>query len=595
MALGVSSLLDQWNGTSQGTGAHPESTYFGTEQEKLDDPLGKSLAFLEKTFGTTFAVFDAAEGRLLQAPICPKMDWEQFSVLSRVVSNRRQPEITWEEDPLAILAIPLLAEETSRVAMGLFALRTVGADECLGYQAASLGTSEASLREWASGQRAWAPEVLLQVARACYDHFAVLDRLQELEAQSDEMSMHLAAVYEEISLLHRLTKNLRLSKTDEELAKIAIDWLTEVVPAEGIAILLLPVAQDHDGLPGKIRTSNVLLRSGQVPLSAEQFRALMEEWSVRRASDPLVRNFLNSPFDYHGYAIRNVIAVPVAEGENLFGYLAAFNHRSYQQFGSMEANLLLSVATLIGIHSGNLELYRQQSELLAGVVRALTSAIDAKDPYTCGHSDRVARLAVRLAQELGYPPEVLPRVYLAGLLHDIGKIGVNDAILQKPGKLTEEEYDHIKTHVEKGHRILSGLKQLDDILPVVLYHHESWDGNGYPHKLAGEAIPPLARIVAVADAYDAMASNRPYRNRMPNDKIDEIIRNGAGRQWDPQVVEAFFRARDDLRQIADEKDLLLIDHPLLGPIIRKSLGMTNTAPNPNGSSEPKAANDLANP
>lgn len=590
MAVGVPTLLEQWDSTNQPGRAQPEIASLEPELQKAQESITKSLAFLEKIFGTTFAVFDSADGRLLQAPVEPKMDWEQFSLLTRVISNRRQPEIVWEEEPLAILAIPLLAQDMARVAMGLFTLRTVTPDDCLSYQAGSLGIGETALKEWASGQRAWGPEVLLQVARACFDHFATLQRLQDLESQNDEMSMHLAAVYEEISLLHRLTKNLRLSKTDEELAKIAIDWLREVVPAEGIAILLLPVAQDQDGLPGKIRTSNVLLQSGQVPLSPEQFRALMEEWNVRNASDPLVRNYLNSPLEFHGFAIRNLMAVPVAEGENLFGYLAAFNHRSYEQFGSMEANLLLSVATLIGIHSGNLELYRQQSELLAGVVRALTSAIDAKDPYTCGHSDRVARLAVRLAQELGYPSEVLPRVYLAGLLHDIGKIGVNDAILQKPGKLTEEEYDHIKTHVEKGHRILSGLKQLDDILPVVLHHHESWDGNGYPHHLAGEAIPPLARIVAVADAYDAMASNRPYRNRMPNEKIDEIIRNGAGRQWDPQVVEAFFRARDDLRQIADEKDLLLIDHPLLGPIIRKSLGMTNNGTAPNGSSEPKTTN-----
>jgi len=215
------------------------------------------------------------------------------------------------------------------------------------------------------------------------------------------------------------------------------------------------------------------------------------------------------------------------------------------------------------------------------VVKALTSAIDAKDPYTCGHSDRVARIAVRLAQELGYRPETLSRVYLAGLLHDIGKIGVNDAVLQKPGKLTDQEFELIKTHTKTGFRILSGLKQLEDINKVVLHHHEAWNGSGYPEKLVGEAIPQIARIVAVADAYDAMASDRPYRTRMPNDKIDEIIRAGAGRQWDPEVVEAFFRARDDLREIADEKDLKFLNHPLLGPMIRKSLGLPE---NGNGNS-----------
>jgi HD-GYP domain-containing protein (c-di-GMP phosphodiesterase class II) len=138
---------------------------------------------------------------------------------------------------------------------------------------------------------------------------------------------------------------------------------------------------------------------------------------------------------------------------------------------------------------------------------------------------------------------------LSGLLHDIGKIGINDAVLRKPGKLSESEYEHIKQHVEIGHRILVDLKKLDDVLPVVLHHHESWDGQGYPRQLASEGIPQQARIVAVADAYDAMGSDRPYRKGLPDDKIDEIFHEGAGKQWDPVVVAAFFRARDDLREI----------------------------------------------
>jgi len=161
----------------------------------------------------------------------------------------------------------------------------------------------------------------------------------------------------------------------------------------------------------------------------------------------------------------------------------------------------------------------------------------------------VARIAVRLARELGCSPQELNTIYLSGLLHDIGKIGTNDAVLRKPGKLTESEYEHIKQHVEIGHRILYDLKKLGDVLPVVLYHHESWDGQGYPQHLSSEEIPFSARIVSVADAYDAMGSNRPYRTGLPDSKIDEVFRAGAGKQWDPTVVAAFFRARDDLREI----------------------------------------------
>ena len=242
--------------------------------------------------------------------------------------------------------------------------------------------------------------------------------------------------------------------------------------------------------------------------------------------------------------------MPLAEGNNIFGWLAAFNHSQGREFGTVEASLLTSVATILGIHSGNSELYRQQKDFFAGVVAALTSAIDAKDPYTCGHSDRVARVSARLAQQLGLPQESINTIHLSGLLHDIGKIGIDDTVLRKPGRLTEEEYEHIKTHTVIGHRILFGIKQLDEVLPVVLHHHEQWDGKGYPHQLAGEQIPLLARIVAVADAFDAMGSDRPYRQGMPDEKLDAVLRDGAGKQWDAAVVAAFFAARDDIREIS---------------------------------------------
>jgi putative nucleotidyltransferase with HDIG domain len=181
----------------------------------------------------------------------------------------------------------------------------------------------------------------------------------------------------------------------------------------------------------------------------------------------------------------------------------------------------------------------------------MSSAIDAKDPYTRGHSDRVARVSVRLCQELGLDQDTIRTIYLAGLLHDVGKIGIDDNVLRKPGKLTDAEYEHIKSHVEIGYRILRGLKKMGHLLPIVLHHHESWDGKGYPYGLTGNNIPYLARIVAVADAFDAMSSDRPYRKGMPDEKLDAIFQAGAGKQWDPDVVAAFFRARDDIRKITN--------------------------------------------
>ena len=229
--------------------------------------------------------------------------------------------------------------------------------------------------------------------------------------------------------------------------------------------------------------------------------------------------------------------------------MAAIGHRTGGEFGSSEASLLASIGALLGIHCGNLALYRQQADMLAGIVRALTSAIDAKDPYTCGHSDRVARLSVALAEAMGCDQKQIETIYLSGLLHDVGKIGVDDQVLRKPGRLNDAEFEHIKIHTEIGYRILRDLKQLGDVLPVVRHHHEAWNGRGYPFGLAGNEIPQMARIVAVADAFDAMSSDRPYRKGMPDDKLDEILQRGAGRQWDARVIDAFFRIRDKIRRI----------------------------------------------
>ena len=149
---------------------------------------------------------------------------------------------------------------------------------------------------------------------------------------------------------------------------------------------------------------------------------------------------------------------------------------------------------------------------------------------------------------------------MAGLLHDIGKIGITDSVLQKPGSLTTDEFQHIQQHPRLGFNILADIRQLSDVLPIVLHHHEQWNGKGYPAQLQGDEIPLLARITAVADAFDAMTSNRPYRDGMPLEKVEEILRNGSGSQWDPTVIDAYFSAREDIKQImANERENLPLD------------------------------------
>lgn len=171
-------------------------------------------------------------------------------------------------------------------------------------------------------------------------------------------------------------------------------------------------------------------------------------------------------------------------------------------------------------------------------VQSLALAVEAKDPYTKGHSERVAEIARRLAIAMGFPEREVARVHTAGILHDIGKIGVPEDILHKQGKLSDEEYSIIRQHPVDGHNILKPLDFLADILPAVYHHHEQYDGTGYPDRLSGDAIPLWSRLLQVADTFDAMTSTRPYRIAMDKARaIDEIIRC-SGTQFDPEVVKA---------------------------------------------------------
>jgi putative nucleotidyltransferase with HDIG domain len=239
--------------------------------------------------------------------------------------------------------------------------------------------------------------------------------------------------------------------------------------------------------------------------------------------------------------------VSVAAGS--LGWLLAVNPLDDRAITSADIERLQYVGSLIVTQLSNARIYADLKELLFGIIRTLTAAIDAKDPYTSGHSERVARIAVRLAEELGMPPAKRSDLYLAGLLHDVGKIGVEDVLLKKSGPLTPDEYLKIQMHVEIGVKIIKDLKKLHHILPGVRHHHESMDGTGYPDKLHGEEIPLEARILAVADSFDAMSSNRPYRARLSLAQIDAILRKGRGVQWDADVIDALFSCRSDVEMI----------------------------------------------
>jgi HD-GYP domain-containing protein (c-di-GMP phosphodiesterase class II) len=184
----------------------------------------------------------------------------------------------------------------------------------------------------------------------------------------------------------------------------------------------------------------------------------------------------------------------------------------------------------------------ENHQLFINSVRMLAAAIDAKDPYTRGHSERVARYSIGIGKHLQLSPELMRNLRISALLHDVGKIGIDDRILRKPGALSEDEFEVMKGHPAKGAAIMSGVAQLIDIIPGMKYHHEKWAGGGYPEGLRENEIPLQARIVAIADTFDAMTTNRPYQKAMELKYVVEKIQSFAGTRFDPAVVAAFASA-----------------------------------------------------
>jgi putative nucleotidyltransferase with HDIG domain len=190
--------------------------------------------------------------------------------------------------------------------------------------------------------------------------------------------------------------------------------------------------------------------------------------------------------------------------------------------------------------TSRLDLYdRNMRDLFISTIKSLAAAIDAKDPYTRGHSDRVARLSLAIAREMSLDRQNVERVQIAALLHDVGKIGLDDAVLRKPERLSEEEYGLVKRHPTMGANIMEPIKQLKDIIPGIRHHHEAFDGSGYPDGLAGGEIPLIARIISVADTFDAMTSDRLYQKAMDDEFVTKTLVRLSGTRFDPNVVQVF--------------------------------------------------------
>ncbi len=242
-----------------------------------------------------------------------------------------------------------------------------------------------------------------------------------------------------------------------------------------------------------------------------------------------------------GFVTRNLIAVPLRIGETVKGVLEVLNSRE-GHFASADVAALQTLSTLCAIAIDKAQAHQALQELFWDLVRAMVSMLDARNPYTRGHSERVTEFSVAIAQEMGLSEVDCERIRLSALLHDIGKVGIPDAILLKDGRLTEEEFAIMKRHPEIGYRILEPIDQMRPYLAGVRYHHERLSGKGYPLGLKGDEIPLDARIIAVADVFDALTSDRPYRTALAPTAAIEIIRKDTPNDIDPDAFAAFLRA-----------------------------------------------------
>lgn len=235
------------------------------------------------------------------------------------------------------------------------------------------------------------------------------------------------------------------------------------------------------------------------------------------------------------------ISIPLLVKSKPIGVLNLHADGSPEPFNDYNVKFLNILAGEAAVMLHNLDLFERLETFYLEMVKTLARAVDSKDQYTHEHSDRASHRARRLAAEMQLPEQMARYVEYAALLHDIGKIGIDEAILLKPGKLTPEEYEQMKKHPVIGHQILAPVKFLGPVAQMVLYHQEWYDGRGYPEGLKGDQIPLGARMVAVIDAWDAMMSDRPYRKSLGREKAIGELKRGSGTQFDPKVVEAFLK------------------------------------------------------
>jgi len=328
---------------------------------------------------------------------------------------------------------------------------------------------------------------------------------------------------------------IHAAATDEAIADAAVDAIARI---SGFSEVAFVQQAQPDG------TFSVVASRGP---RAAHLRLSHSVLARARLGPVVVSDACETAGEYHTLArlsVSRVVCIPVELGNRFFGLLYLADGGAFSTALEPVAALVRSVAAVTALALANLERLRanaaleaEQRAMFDGTMHALIATIDAKDPYTRGHSARVADFAHLLATHAGLDAAEADQARLCGLVHDIGKIGVSEDVLRKPGKLTDEEFQQIAAHPVIGHDILRGIPRMSDVLSGVLHHHERFAGGGYPHGISGEKIPLLGRLISIADALDAMTTSRTYRGARPMATALEEITRCAGTHFDPELAK----------------------------------------------------------
>ncbi|MBN1309159.1 MAG: response regulator [Chitinispirillaceae bacterium] len=342
-------------------------------------------------------------------------------------------------------------------------------------------------------------------------------------------------LFSKLVSLHEVTKELTATLEVNELNYKFLDFSLRMVKADGGALLLV----DHMGKLAITETAGEHFTPAywlnQPFVATSRFVAQQQEPAlIIMDATPPHKELPPLPPE-----VCSLISFPLKTPSRVIGVLNLVRLKQHEPHTDLDMEIVNVLASQASIAIENVRLYSNIRDNYLKTIRAFALAVEAKDEYTHGHSENVMKYTVVLAKRLGLPDHEIELVKYAGLLHDIGKIGVSENILNKAGKLTTQEFEEIKKHPELGARIISDVPFLKSLVPMVLHHHEFFNGCGYPLKIAGNSIPFGARILSVADAYEAMTSDRPYRKSLSIEVAFNILIEERGKQFDPQVVDAF--------------------------------------------------------